>query len=863
MGDTKAFTSIFNLVDNFTAKYDAIYKRVAAISDAVHPIDFDIGGDVLEKTKEIGKNLTESSAGIYKAANGAGKAAKSAGDGMKSAADGAKGAKSEIEKSTSALDRMHAKFGNMTSTVETLKGKLGAITATLTGGAVAGMAWSKAMDAQSITNSIYRKMERKRINTAELDAFIKAGEGLGYTTSSQRRDIADAVLSRTSLRGTRAQDATESIEKLYFQDRAYWNKKGISGSADLAELLTKKTLSRYDKQLLADMGIKGSSASSRIRSAEKLSKGLTSEDIGAADPMGALQNRMEEFTKKMGKTLIEPMLRVLVVANRIIDVINKIPGAPNLVALAMVLVSASGAASLMISTLGPLIGLMKAQRIVMMANTVAAWAYNAATGTTLVTTNYTTAANLRMAASAVYQATATKAAAVAQWLMNTAMTANPIGIVIVALAALAAVLYYVESKTHIFSNALKKLSDSETGKGVKDFFSGLGGRISGTISWVEKLYDKLKATGLTKILAGAMLGPIGLLGVAATSDDDVREKIWAGMMGLLNWVRTSFPFLSKIHDVMKKVYSIFEWIYSLWQGFWNWIKSAIPGAAKESKRLEMEKQAKREGLAITSSGSIVELDANGNPTKIGAESKASPKLLGLQTQYKNLPGFAEGIAEAVAKGMASVGDTIAAKITDALKGIFPDLSPLTKALEALQKKINEWLGNDKESYGDTPVVETATGKAWEDKSTPGHFRYTFTDAEGKEHTYDGNADDVEKFLGQRPSGFASGATFTRSGRFNADVHAPEEIIPQAIAAKGPGPIARALEAFYGVAANRNGASAAAANRPVEVHVHSSYDFSGMRVGSAVDIDKLMRDIDKRIANGSVEAVKKAIGQGRN
>jgi hypothetical protein len=36
----------------------------------------------------------------------------------------------------------------------------------------------------------------------------------------------------------------------------------------------------------------------------------------------------------------------------------------------------------------------------------------------------------------------------------------------------------------------------------------------------------------------------------------------------------------------------------------------------------------------------------------------------------------------------------------------------------------------------------------------------------------------------------------------------------------------------------------------------------MRVSSAIDIDKLMRDIERRIETGSVAAVQKAIGQRR-
>jgi hypothetical protein len=111
-------------------------------------------------------------------------------------------------------------------------------------------------------------------------------------------------------------------------------------------------------------------------------------------------------------------------------------------------------------------------------------------------------------------------------------------------------------------------------------------------------------------------------------------------------------------------------------------------------------------------------------------------------------------------------------------------------------------------------------------------------------------------------GHAVGATITKSGLFRGKVHAPEEIIPQAIASRGPGPIARALDALYGVTTGNRESSISAGLHSVEVHLHTSNDFSGMRVSSAIDVDKLMREIDRRIESGSVAAVKKAIGQGR-
>ncbi|MFA7220966.1 MAG: phage tail tape measure protein, partial [Synergistaceae bacterium] len=109
--------------------------------------------------------------------------------------------------------------------------------------------------------------------------------------------------------------------------------------------------------------------------------------------------------------------------------------------------------------------------------------------------------------------------------------------------------------------------------------------------------------------------------------------------------------------------------------------------------------------------------------------------------------------------------------------------------------------------------------------------------------------------------YAIGATFKKDGLFAGLVHAPEEIIPQATAQRGAGPIARALDTLYGVTAGSR-SSTSSQKTEVHVHNHNHNDFSGMRVSSDVDIEKLMKEIDRRIESRSISAVHKAMGQRR-
>ncbi|MHB8120471.1 MAG: hypothetical protein ACYDHX_17430, partial [Methanothrix sp.] len=107
------------------------------------------------------------------------------------------------------------------------------------------------------------------------------------------------------------------------------------------------------------------------------------------------------------------------------------------------------------------------------------------------------------------------------------------------------------------------------------------------------------------------------------------------------------------------------------------------------------------------------------------------------------------------------------------------------------------------------------------------------------------------------SGNAAGITFTKTGFYAGKFHGPEETLSRAATIKGPGTIARALDAL-----NNARASSAPAGGATEIHIHNQNDFSGMKVSSDIDVEALLRMIDKRIESISLETVKKSLGQRR-
>jgi hypothetical protein len=122
---------------------------------------------------------------------------------------------------------------------------------------------------------------------------------------------------------------------------------------------------------------------------------------------------------------------------------------------------------------------------------------------------------------------------------------------------------------------------------------------------------------------------------------------------------------------------------------------------------------------------------------------------------------------------------------------------------------------------------------------------------------DVSEDEARSFLGLDKEGHAAGATFTRGGLFHGRVHSPEEIIPQAVASRGPGPISRALDVLDSVMSGRPIAAGAGG----EVHIHMAphkYDFSGMEISSDMDVERLIKRIVKESTGASVEAVKNKV-----
>lgn len=95
----------------------------------------------------------------------------------------------------------------------------------------------------------------------------------------------------------------------------------------------------------------------------------------------------------------------------------------------------------------------------------------------------------------------------AQWLLNAALTANPVGIVVAAIAALAAGIYVAYTRSETFRNAVHRAWDllklSPLGVVISQFDT-LAGAVSSVVSWISQIHWPEPPSWLKKV--GGFLG---------------------------------------------------------------------------------------------------------------------------------------------------------------------------------------------------------------------------------------------------------------------------------------------------------------------------------------------------------------------
>jgi phage-related protein len=127
----------------------------------------------------------------------------------------------------------------------------------------------------------------------------------------------------------------------------------------------------------------------------------------------------------------------------------------------------------------------KARGIAAWASATASAAYTFATSGEVIATIKSTFSKMAHTTWSWLQTAATYAVAAAQWVLNAAMAANPIGIVILAIVALVGILWYLYDTNEGVRNAINWVWDSLKGLGayISGGFSNAGKGLSDFFNW--------------------------------------------------------------------------------------------------------------------------------------------------------------------------------------------------------------------------------------------------------------------------------------------------------------------------------------------------------------------------------------------
>ena len=125
---------------------------------------------------------------------------------------------------------------------------------------------------------------------------------------------------------------------------------------------------------------------------------------------------------------------------------------------------------------------------------------------------------------------ATKIATGVQWLFNAAMTANPIGLIVAAIAAVVAAVVLLYTKVDWFRAGVDAAID-----GIVAAWNWLLSIIQGVFSWIQANWP---------LLLAIITGPIGVaVGLVVTHWDTIKNAV----MGVYNWIAENWPLLLADH----------------------------------------------------------------------------------------------------------------------------------------------------------------------------------------------------------------------------------------------------------------------------------------------------------------------------
>lgn len=811
MADSKSYTIGFNLLDNFSSKFDALQAKVARITDVSHSIKINVDQSVVGKTEEMGKRVESSTSGISKSIGKVSDANKDMGESIKKTGDVAK-------TQVSAVDTLSAGYEGLAATFSRVRGVATGLFAVLGAGVVGGMSWIssyKTAQYKEQALDILGTMN-KRLNIDELQAFADRASGSGYASGSSRVSMAYTLGTRGGRNTEQITKATEGLEKIFLKyDEVLEKEHGITSAADLADVATRKVVGRFDRQWLDAMFGKGFSSKSQSSRISALGKVGLDVDIQAElDPIDEIQTRIKAISAKISEPLGEMFMPASRGLARFLRLLDGNPVVPKIVAMAIAITALGG-------------GFIAATKGVAMLK--------AGVATLGLTAN------------------------IAKF---GALLLNPYAILI----AIGAILLIVAYKTGALSAAWDKFSKSAIGKdvlsgiqGIADviglvvdkfgdwyeasgrsqllsYFMSLVTILGHAYDFMDKIYSKTKSTTGNPFLAGlAALASVpvalyagGLKSATGIDATEILSGISDRIGSLSRWLTSNLPVgIEKIVGFLSKLFSVINWIVNPFIRIFDIIKSLFEkvtsfleekfGVSGKTDKLDEAMMEKDIAWAKSQRFS----DNNERKYRFSDETMEAAwteAATGKSQPHENLtdPGKYDRL----------VGEFKNRFKTRDVERVIPEAIPATNE-ESSQWDRGEWTREGKGSM---------VGGRW----VPSESIEGSTGLEG--FAFENKGRDLTKEA-------ATGGDIKSDGLIK--LHKDETVVPADIARSS------VLNNLL-----RDATTGRAMSQEIHVHNENKIDLSGAKIASDVDIDKLLREIDSRIEAGSLKMIRNALGQRR-
>ncbi len=553
---------------------------------------------------------------------------------------------------------------------------------TVAAAAMVGVAAAAALSSKHSQNYIQstldsRLMARKLPDKEGAAKWIESAQGTDWSGGrDSRMGTFQTVLSKNKSMGQKAaQKATEDIEKYFFANQEMLQKKGIASAEQLASEISAPQLTGDSAAKFEDIfGLGFSTISAPARLARLGQEAPDDKELAKAveaRPDEILSKRLTATTQAMGDAVLPALNSVLGGFIKLSDLIGKIPGLGKAMGWGAVLLGAASAGLVMVSMVGSLIpGLMTVIGLISKAGIV------------------------------------TKLMAAAQWVLNAAMSANPLGIAIMAIAGLILVLYALEKKFGIVTKAWKAFSESSIGKGIFAAIADGKKAIEDLLGTLGKAYKSGGVGGVLKVALEGIVANSPLFKMVAFIFEILR-KLWANSTILNKLFAAGITIWTKITD-------FFAWLLDAIKSGVQWIKDGL-GITKAEKEAKVKEIAEKEGLYQTKSGAWGKIQSGMQVERPAEDSQTFRSA----TPSSRLAKAIEDANNAPNSVFSKIGEVISGAMSN-VKALFdPVLNPLSEAIGKLVTWLNDWFGKGNEASPDIIDPNTGMGKQGSTITSPG------------------------------------------------------------------------------------------------------------------------------------------------